>query len=306
MMPNPFNADEPVIGVAVDQGSGLEAAIRAARGGAADPQDLFTFKRIVTETISPVATTLLVDATYGPQLLPHMHADCIRMLAFEADVYHISDEDRITRLPDNLTVEQFPELGAPVLKFFLYFGPEDDAALNARKTDLVADIGARCKSAGVKFLFEPIVYDRAIADSSSEAFAEKKPHLVQRAVETFTDPRFGIDILKIEIPINLDFVEGYGKPRLSLKEAEAAIERVSAAAGEMPFVYLSAGVTFERWLQGLALCKSASGMAAGFMCGRALWSDAIGIFGAEGPAAMEGWMLHTGRERLGRMQDAIS
>lgn len=229
-MPSPFKPDEPVAGVAVDQGSGLEAAIRDARGADARPDDLLTFKRIVTETISPVATTLLVDATYGPELLPRMHPDCIRMLAFEADVYHISDEDRITRLPDKLTVEQFPELGAPVLKFFLYYGPDDDAALNARKQDLVAGIGDRCRRAGVRFLFEPIVYDRAIPDGSSAAFAAKKPTLVRRAVEDFTDARFGIDILKIEIPVNLDFVEGYGQPNLALREAEAAIEQVSAAA----------------------------------------------------------------------------
>jgi len=305
-MPAPFKSQELIHGVAVDQGSGLAAAIAAARGADARDDDLKTFKRIVVETASPLATTLLVDSNYGPQLLPHMAPSCIPMLAFEADVYHIADEDRITRLPDDLSVEQFPALGAPVLKFFLYYGPNDPAELNQRKFDLVRSIGDRCRAQGTTFLFEPIVYDRAISDGTSTEFALLKPSLVRRAVEDFVNPDYKIDILKIEIPVTLDFVEGFGTAEMSRRDAEAAIVDVSNAAGDMPFLYLSAGVTFERFIEGLSFCKTSSGKAAGFMCGRALWSDAIGVFGADGGSAMAKWMETTGRDRLARMGEAIA
>lgn len=305
-MTAPFKCEELIRGVAVDQGSGLAAAIAAARGANAREDDLLTFKRIVVETASPLATTLLVDSTYGPTLIANMAPSCIPMLAFEADVYHIVDEDRITRLPDTLTVEQFPSLGAPVLKFFLYYGPNDPSELNQRKFDLVRSIGDRCRAQGTTFLFEPIVYDRAVSEGASREYALLKPDLVRRAVEDFVNPDYKIDILKIEIPVTLDFVEGFGAPAMSRREAEAAVVDVSNAAGDMPFVYLSAGVTFERFVEGLSFCKSSSGKAAGFMCGRALWSDAIGIFGTEGASAMERWMATTGRERLVRMEEAIS
>lgn len=305
-MPAPFKCEELIRGVAVDQGSGLAAAIAAARGANVREDDLLTFKRIVVETASPLATTLLVDSTYGPTLIGNMAPSCIPMLAFEADVYHIVDEDRITRLPDTLTVEQFPSLGAPVLKFFLYYGPNDPSELNQRKFDLVRSIGDRCRAQGTTFLFEPIVYDRAVSEGASREYALLKPELVRRAVEDFVNPDYKIDILKIEIPVTLDFVEGFGTPAMSRREAEAAVVDVSNAAGDMPFVYLSAGVTFERFVEGLSFCKSSSGKAAGFMCGRALWSDAIGIFGTEGASAMARWMATTGRERLVRMEEAIS
>lgn len=306
MIPAPFSAHELIRGVAVDQGSGLAAAIAAARGAAARDDDLHVFKRIVVETVSPLATTLLVDSSHGPELIGKMAKPCIPMLAFEADVYHIADEDRITRLPEDLQIEQFPQLGAPVLKFFLYYGPNDPAELNQRKFDLVRSIGERCRAQGTTFLFEPIVYDRAIADGNSAEFARIKPKLVRRAVEDFVDPCYKIDILKIEIPVSLDFVEGFGAPVLSRSEAEAAVIDVATAAGDMPYLYLSAGVTFERFIDGLSFCKTVSGTAAGFMCGRALWSDAIGIFGAGGAGEMERWMLTTGRERLARMAEAIA
>jgi tagatose 1,6-diphosphate aldolase len=193
-----------------------------------------------------------------------------------------------------------------VLKFFLYYGPNDPVDLNQRKHMLVRSIGEQCRAQGTTFLFEPIVYDRAVPDGTSEAYALLKPELVRRAVETFVNPDYRIDILKIEIPVTLDYLEGYGAPAMSRRDAEAAVVAVSEAAGAMPFLYLSAGVPFERFVEGLAFCKRSSGKADGFMCGRALWSDAIGVFGAEGPNAMARWMETTGRERLARMGEAIA
>ena len=301
----PFPAG-PVFGVAVDQGSGLEAAIREARGADARDDDLPTFKRIVVETLSPEATTMLVDATYGRDLLESYAPSCTRMLAFEADVYRISDEDRITALPEGLSVSDFPDLGAQVLKFFLYYGPNDPPGLNARKADLVEDIGRRCRASGVTFLFEPIVYDRALPDGMSADFALAKPELVRAVTATFADPKFGVDILKVEIPVNFDFVEGFGTGAMSRSEAQAAFAAAADAAGDIPLLYLSAGVTFERFRDALAFSREAGVEPLGFMCGRAIWSDAIGIYGADGPAAMTRWMRSTGRERLARLKEAIA
>lgn len=295
-----------VHGVAVDQGSGLEAAIKHARGAASRADDLLHFKRIVVETLSPEATTLLVDATYGRDLLGSYAEDCTKMLAYEADVYRISDEDRITALPDNLKVSDFPQLDAEILKFFLYFGPNDPAELNQRKFDLVADVGAQCKANGVTFLFEPIVYDRALPDGTTAEFARAKPELVRAATQAFADPKFGVDILKVEIPVNFNFVEGHGKPQMSKADAEAAFVAASDAAGGIPLLYLSAGVTFEQFRDALAFSRQAGVRALGFMCGRAIWSDAIEIFGANGPTAMAEWMQSTGRERLSQLKDAIA
>jgi tagatose 1,6-diphosphate aldolase len=301
-----LNQDGPVFGVAVDQGSGLEAAIKERRGAEARADDLFQFKRIVVETLSPDASTLLVDSNLGRDLLPLYDAHCIKMLAYEADVYKISDEDRITALPDNLKVSDFNGLGAKMLKFFLYYGPNDSAELNQRKFDLVEDIGTQCRANGVTYLFEPIVYDRAIPDGASAKYAAVKPELVRAATQAFADPKFNVDILKVEIPVNFNFVEGTGTPQMSRAEAERAFVDAADAAGGIPLLYLSAGVTFEQFRDALTFSRTAGVNPLGFMCGRAIWSDAIDIFGAEGPAAMEVWMKDTGRARLAALKDAIA
>lgn len=295
-------SDGPVFGVAVDQGSGLEAAIREGRGANARDTDLFDFKRIVVETLSGDASTLLVDSVLGRDLLPLYKSDCTKMLAYEADVYHIADEDRITKLPDNLQVSDYPGLGAEILKFFLYYGPNDPTELNQRKMDIVASIGQQCRDTGVTFLFEPIVYDRAIPDGTSVEYALAKPDLVRRATQTFAAPHFSIDILKVEIPVSLGHIGG----AMSVAEAEAAFVDAAEPAGDIPLLYLSAGVTFEQFRDALAMSRKAGVKAKGFMCGRAIWSDAIGIFGADGPMAMERWMQTTGRDRLTELKETMS
>lgn len=295
-------SEGPVFGVAVDQGSGLEAVLRDGRGAQAQGDDLFTFKRIVVETLSPYASTVLVDAALGRELLPSYAASCTKMLAYEADVYHIADEDRITKLPENLKVADYSDLGVPISKFFLYYGPNDPTELNRRKADLVAQVGAECRAHGVRFLFEPIVYDRALLDGTSAEYALAKPELVRAATARFADPIFNIDFLKVEIPVSLAHIG----TTMSQEQAKTAFANAAEAAGDIPLLYLSAGVTFEQFRDALKMSRDAGVSAKGFMCGRAIWSDAIGIFCAEGPVAMERWMKATGRDRLAQLKDAIS
>jgi tagatose 1,6-diphosphate aldolase len=291
-------------GVAVDAGSGLAAAIKAARGDSAQEDDLYRFKRAVLATLGPVATTVLVDAANGPRLLPNYPTGCAPMMAYEADVYRISDVDRITVLPDTLRVSDYPRLGVGLLKFFLWYAPDDDPALNLRKCDLVARVGAECAAQGVSFLMEPLVYHPRIAPGTA-AFAAIKPDLVRRAVEVFSHPRFGVDTLKIEVPVDLGYVAGWGAPQRSRAEALAAFRAVTGAARGRRVVFLSAGVPFEQFEASLVLAAESGARFDGFMCGRAIWSEAVAIFGSGGEAAMTDWLMTTGRTRLARLVAAV-
>ncbi len=291
-------------GVAVDAGSGLAESLRLARGAEASDGDLLTFKRAVLEVLGPDASTVLVDATCGPDLLPNYPENCARMVAFEADVYHISGADRITVLPDNITVEDYPSMEINLLKFFMYYAPDDDPALNARKHDVVVDIGARCKAAGVQFLMEPLVYHPTLS-SGTQDYALIKPDLVRRATQVFAQDRFQTDVLKVEIPVDLDFVEGLGAPIISRAEAMEAFRSAASAAQGIDLVYLSAGVTFERFEASLIMAREAGVDFAGFMCGRAIWADAVDIFGAGGDDALRAWLGDTGRDRLCRLIVAL-
>jgi tagatose 1,6-diphosphate aldolase len=291
-------------GVAVDAGSGLDAAIKAARGSASRPDDLLRFKRAVLTTLGPHATTVLVDAAYGPDLLADYPPGCLPMMAFEADVYRISDVDRMTVLPDHLSIADFQRLKVKHLKFFMYYAPDDDPAINARKEALTRQVGAECAANGLHFLMEPLVYHPQLTPGTAE-FARAKPELVARAVEVFSASSFNVDTLKIEVPVDFAFVEGFGKPQMSRAQALAAFRAAAASAGPIPLVYLSAGVPFDWFEASLKMAREAGVTFSGFMCGRSIWWDAIAVFGAKGETAMQDWLAEAGLGRLRRLIAAM-
>jgi len=292
-------------GVAIDAGSGLEATIRKARADRSSPEDLAVFKRCVLEVLGEGASTALVDAQLGSDLLPFYPKNCAPMLAYEADVYHISDEDRITVLPDHLKPTDYATLGVRQLKFFIYYAPDDDPALNDRKQALVANIGSQCAELNLRFLMEPLVYHPTLQPGTAE-YARIKPDLVRRATELFAEPRFHADVLKVEIPIDLNFVEGFGEPQRSREEAMQAFRDAAAPASGHDLVYLSAGVPFEWFEASLQLASEAGVKFSGFMCGRALWSDAIEVFGAGGESKLRLWLNDVGVARLDRLIKALA
>ncbi|MEO1313832.1 MAG: tagatose 1,6-diphosphate aldolase [Pseudomonadota bacterium] len=291
-------------GVAVDAGSGLEAAIRTARGPRAQADDLRTFKRCVLEALGTDASTVLVDATLGPGLLQHYPQGCTPMLAYEADVYHISDADRITVLPKDLRVQDYSGLGVKMLKFFMYYAPDDDPKNNARKQKLVAEVGQACHENGVKFLMEPLVYHPSIAPGTPE-FADIKPELVRRSTALFAAPPFQVDVLKVEVPVDLAYVEGFGTPHISREAALEAFRTAAAPAEGCGLVYLSAGMAFDWFEAALGMAREAGVAFNGFMCGRAIWSDAVEVFGTHGEDKLRTWLEETGCARLKRLIAAV-
>ncbi len=287
----------PMHGVAVDAGSGLASAILAARASQARDDDLLVFKRCVVQALSGLATTLLVDAALGRSLLADFEGECHPMLAFEADVYRINGKDRITVFPDDLKVSDYQGLGSPHLKLFMYYAPRGEASVNQKKQELVARIGAECRSHDIAFLFEPLVYDDGVESGTLE-FARLKPDLVRQATATFADRRFAINVLKVEMPVDFNFVEGFGEPEISRAEALDAFRIAASASGSVPMVYLSGGISFEWFRDALKMAQQAGIPFDGFMCGRAIWSDGIEIFGAGGETALAAWLKTTGRARF--------
>lgn len=289
-----------VFGIAIDAGSGLKQAIKDARKAFYQEKDLETFKKLIITSLGQYATTILIDSEFGPHLISRYPKHCSPMMAFEADVYHISDEDRITKLPDNIKVSDFSRLGYKVLKFFMYYAPNDNIEINEQKQKIIENIGKECVKNNISFLMEPLVYD-PIKRPGSLDYAYLKPQLVENATKTFSNPKFNINYLKVEVPVDLSFVEGFGDPIIKQKEAIKFFKDASIAASGIPLLYLSAGVSFEWFKASLKMAVKAEVDCSGFMCGRAIWSEAIKVFGEQGEEGLNSWLNTTGQNRLNEL-----
>jgi tagatose 1,6-diphosphate aldolase len=101
-------------------------------------------------------------------------------------------------------------------------------------------------------------------------------------VEEFTKPEYKVDILKVEFPANLKFTEEYkdwdfyaGESAYTLSEVEEFCQDLDAKS-TLPWVILSAGVDIEEFIENVKI-SSANG-ASGFLCGRAIWKDAVPLY----------------------------
>ena len=63
-------------------------------------------------------------------------------------------------------------------------------------------------------------------------------------MKVFSDPRFNIDVLKVEVPVNVKYVEGFGDGEIvHSREEAAAFFKEQEEATNLPYIYLSAGVS---------------------------------------------------------------
>ena len=84
-----------------------------------------------------------------------------------------------------------------------------------------------------------------------------------------------------------------------------AFRYAAEPAAGLDLVYLSAGVAFEAFEVSLKMAREAGITFAGFMCGRAIWSEAVNVFGRDGETALVDWLADTGRNRLQRLIEVL-
>jgi tagatose 1,6-diphosphate aldolase len=182
----------------------------------------------------------------------------------------------------------------------MYYAPNDNIEINEQKQKIIENIGKECVKNNISFLMEPLVYD-PIKRPGSLDYAYLKPQLVKNATKTFSNPKFNINYLKVEVPVDLSFVEGFGDPIIKQKEAIKFFKDASIAASGIPLLYLSAGVSFEWFKASLNMAIKAEVDCSGFMCGRAIWSEAIKVFGEQGEEGLKNWLNTTGQNRLNEL-----
>jgi tagatose 1,6-diphosphate aldolase len=88
-----------------------------------------------------------------------------------------------------------------------------------------------------------------------------------------------------------------GESAYTREEAKEHFRRAAAAA-KKPFIYLSAGVSNDVFLETLELTSEAGVNFSGVLCGRATWKDAIPVYAKQGVKALEDWLSDQGVKNI--------
>lgn len=290
-----------IAAAAMDQRGSLEKAISKARGSAATPDDLVKFKVSVSRILTRHASAILLDPEYGLEALKARAKGSGVLLAYEKTGYDTKDDSRLPDLLPEWSVHRLVGAGANVIKILLYYNPTHPERINTIKHAFIERVGAECAANDVAFFLELIAYNDAVGDAKSLEFAKAKPGYVKAYMAEFSKPQYRVDILKVEVPVSMSFVEGTrtfgGQKAYSRKEAMTLFQE-TAAASKLPFIYLSAGVSDEVFRETLELAAEAGTPFSGVLCGRATWQDGIPVYASKGSGALDEWLEDRGVKNI--------
>ena len=304
------NRDGVIGAAAMDQRGSLISAIAKGRGVSKDqvrPEDLTEFKTAVTKILTRHASAILLDPEYSLPALKHVAKGAGVLLAYEKSGY---DNTRPGRLPDLLphwSVRRLVEAGANAIKLLLYYTPFDPPAVNEEKHAFVERIGSECAALDVPFFLEFVGYEEGVSEKGPE-YAPKKPQVVTKSIQEFSKDRYGVDVLKVEVPVNLKFVEGtkaFGGTKVWTRTEAKDVFKKAAAAARKPFIYLSAGVSNAEFTESLELAAQADVNWCGVLCGRATWQEGIPSYTKGGVKALEDWLSHDGVKNIESVNDRL-
>jgi len=296
-----------IAAAALDQRGSLQKSLAKERGAAAGSHDLEVFKTLVTEVLTKYASAILLDPEFGLPAAEHRNGKGL-LLAYEKTGYDATTPGRLPDLLDVWSVRRLKEAGADCIKILLYYTPFDTKEVNEFKHAWIERIGDECLAHDIPFFLEFVGYDAEGGDEKSVEYARKKPSIVAGAMKEFSKSRYGVDVLKVEVPIVMEFVEGTKayKGEKAYTRAEALEHfRAAAAETEKPFIYLSAGVSNPVFIETLELAGESGVAFNGVLCGRATWKDGIPIYAVKGEAAFREWLETVGVENIQNVNKAL-
>jgi len=305
-------ADEKgvIAALAIDQRGSLQKAIAKVKGRAASDAELSEFKELVAETLTPYTSAILLDPEYGLPAVQRRAKNAGVLWAHEKTGYDATVKGRLPDLLSEWSVRRLVQAGADVIKLLLYYDPDDDARINTVKQAFIERVGAECRANDTPFFLEVICYSDEIGDEKGLAFARAKPDKVTQYMQEYSQPQYGVDVLKVEVPVNMRYVEGSkanpdGQNAYSREQAKAYF-RQAAAASQLPFIYLSAGVTDEVFRETLELAAEAGTNFSGVLCGRATWQDGIPEYGQGGAEGLRRWLKSRGVKNVQALNEVLS
>lgn len=306
------NENGVIAAAAMDQRGSLQKSIAQGKGigkNQVTAEMMSEFKSAVVRVLTPHASAILLDPEYGLDAAKQRARSCGLLMAYEASGYDNNQPGRLPDLLPHVSAKRIADWGANAVKILIYYTPFEQQQINDIKHAFVERIGAECASNGIPFFLEFVGYDPAGGDEKGLEYAKIKPRVVIESMREFSKPHYKVDVLKVEVPVNANYVEGSsvykGQKAQSMQEA-LDLYRQAAEVAARPFIYLSAGVSNEQFVESLRMAAEAGADFSGVLCGRATWKEGIAVYAKQGVKALEDWLANDGVRNITAVNQALA
>jgi tagatose 1,6-diphosphate aldolase len=296
-----------IAAAAMDQRGSLQKSLAKEKGADVTDAMMEEFKTLVTEVLTPHASAILLDPEWGLPASKRRAKNAGLLLAYEKTGYDKTGPGRLGDLLDHWSARRLKEAGADCVKILLYYTPFDPKNVNDQKHAWVERIGDECRANDIPYFLEFVGYEEG-ADEKGLEYAKKKPQIVTESMREFSKDRYGVDVLKVEVPVNMKFVEGtksFGGQKAYSKQEAIDLFHKAASVATKPFIYLSAGVSNAEFSETLVLAGESGVKFNGVLCGRATWKEGIPIYAKQGAAAFRKWLETEGVKNINNVNDKL-
>jgi tagatose 1,6-diphosphate aldolase len=305
------NSKGVIAAAAMDQRGSLRKSIAAAKGVAQNDiteEMMQEFKVVVSKVLTPHASAILLDPEFGLPAAKARAKNAGLLLAYEESGYDNTKPGRLPDLLPHVSVKRIVDMGADAVKVLIYYSPFEKSEINDIKHAFIERIGAECEFNQIPFFLEFVGYDPAGGDEKGLEYAKKKPDVVIGSMVEFSKSQYHVDVLKVEVPTNAEFVEGSsvykGQSAYTRSQALDSYRKASEVA-KKPFIYLSAGVGNAQFVESLNMAAEAGTDYSGVLCGRATWKEGIPVYAKQGAKALEDWLSVEGVKNINAVNAAI-
>lgn len=296
-----------VIGaLAIDQRGSLKNMIDSLGSKDIGDNGIIDFKKVVSKELTKYASSILLDPEYGLPAAEVRAENAGLLLAYEKTGYDATVPGRLPDLLDVWSVKRLKVAGADAIKFLLYYDIDEDQTINNVKHAFIERLGSECKAEDIPFFLELVSYDATNNDVKGAEYAKVKPHKVNDMMKEFSKDCYAVDVLKVEVPVNMNYVEGYaeGETVYSREEALQYFKEQSEAT-HLPYIFLSAGVSADLFRKTLAFAYEAGAQFNGVLCGRATWKNGVQPFAEHGDEACSQWMQEQGKNNITELNEVL-
>lgn len=245
--------------VAMDQRESLRHMFDQAGRGRPDDAVLRDFKRDVATVLGPLASGFLIDRHYGyPEIIDEglLPPGCGLILATDALTQAAGGPVEETDT-DSVVLDELDLTGVSALKLLIIWRRDER---RAERVELARRFIRAASDRGLLSVLEPVVR----ATPAELAAGTWDPDVAIREAARELSP-LGASLYKVQVPLS-----GAGDAQRQRVASEALARDITG-----PWVVLSQGVERERFLPAVeAACRAG---ASGFLAGRALWSDIVGL-----------------------------
>lgn len=278
--------------LAIDQ----RGALRRMLGENAETKALEDFKILVSETLTPYSSAILLNPELSLPASQKKDSNCGLLMAYEKTGYDVLTPGRLPDLIENQSVKRLKEEGADAIKLLVYVDVDEDVTVNDTKKAFVERVGSECLAEDLPLFLEIISYDANISDKLE--YAKIKPRKVIEAMKMFADKRFNVAVLKVEVPVDMNFVESFGTESVYSKADASKYFKEQSEATNLPFIFLSAGVSSDLFRETLRFAKESGSTFNGVLCGRATWAGGTTVYKEKGFEAAKEWFNSVGKTNI--------